>query len=281
MTASMAKSTGTSSSRMRPGGGARCYKHGATAPSMSLGHTHVTASTFFGRYIGRSGLRVARLGCQRGGSRCDGGQESRGLGQPGAQAVGCAGALGVGSDPDLLKVCFSLPLFRLGTADAINAKLTLPVAGSVDAHRGVVVMRGDDTVGADVDDALKALVVVFTGSPAAADQKLPGLSGVWPGALARPDRGCGRRGQDVLVGPCDRDTERACQNGGGVRPTLRRRAPGRTVPEGAFNPCGDCRPAGGRGRQRPVWHRDCPLRPGGSAPGPRPGRCATPRAVRL
>lgn len=183
--------------------------------------------------------------------------------------------------PDLLKVCFSLPLFRLGTADAINAKLTLPVAGSVDAHRGVVVMRGDDTVGADVDDALKAVVVVFTGSPAAADQKLPGLSGVWPGALARPDRGCGRRGQDVLVGPCDRDTERACQNGGGVRPTLRRRAPGRTVPEGAFNPCGDCRPAGGRGRQRPVWHRDCPLRPGGSAPGPRPGRCATPRAVRL
>jgi Domain of unknown function (DUF3372). len=38
-------------------------------------------------------------------------------------------------------------------------------------------MRVDDTVGADVDPALKGLVVVFNGSTAAVDQKLPGMSG--------------------------------------------------------------------------------------------------------
>jgi len=35
----------------------------------------------------------------------------------------------------------------------------------------------DDTVGADVDPALKGLVVVFNGSAAAVDQKLPGMAG--------------------------------------------------------------------------------------------------------
>ena len=38
-------------------------------------------------------------------------------------------------------------------------------------------MRVDDTVGADVDPDLKGLVVVFNGSAAAVDQKLPGMAG--------------------------------------------------------------------------------------------------------
>ena len=77
----------------------------------------------------------------------------------------------------LLKLRFSSPLFRLGSADAINAKVTFPVSGSADAHQGVIVMRVDDTVGADVDPALKGLVVVFNGSAASVDQKLPGMTG--------------------------------------------------------------------------------------------------------
>ena len=78
---------------------------------------------------------------------------------------------------DLLTLRFSSPLFRLGSADAINAKVTFPVSGSADAHQGVIVMRIDDTVGADVDPALKGLVVVFNGSASAVDQKLPGMAG--------------------------------------------------------------------------------------------------------
>ena len=77
----------------------------------------------------------------------------------------------------LLKLRFSSPLFRLGSADAINAKVSFPVSGSADAHQGVIVMRVDDTVGADVDPALKGLVVVFNGSGAAVDQLLPGMTG--------------------------------------------------------------------------------------------------------
>jgi hypothetical protein len=77
----------------------------------------------------------------------------------------------------LLRLRFSSPLFRLGSADAINAKVSFPVSGSADAHQGVIVMRVDDTVGADVDPALKGLVVVFNGSGAAVDQLLPGMTG--------------------------------------------------------------------------------------------------------
>jgi pullulanase-type alpha-1,6-glucosidase len=78
---------------------------------------------------------------------------------------------------DLLRLRFSSPLFRLGSAAAINAKVTFPVSGSAAAHQGVIVMRVDDTVGGDVDPALAGLVVVFNGSAAAVDQKLPGMAG--------------------------------------------------------------------------------------------------------
>ncbi|HYO18545.1 MAG TPA: pullulanase-type alpha-1,6-glucosidase, partial [Dermatophilaceae bacterium] len=77
----------------------------------------------------------------------------------------------------LLRLRFSSPLFRLGSAAAINAKVTFPVSGGAEAHQGVIVMRVDDTVGADVDPALKGLVVVFNGSAASVDQKLPGMTG--------------------------------------------------------------------------------------------------------
>ncbi|MEO7753625.1 MAG: alpha-1,6-glucosidase domain-containing protein, partial [Terracoccus sp.] len=78
---------------------------------------------------------------------------------------------------DLLKLRFSTPLFRLGTADAINAKVSFPVSGTTDAHDGVIVMRIDDTRGVDADPRLKGLVVVFNASASAVAQKVPGLSG--------------------------------------------------------------------------------------------------------
>ncbi|MGZ4750476.1 MAG: pullulanase-type alpha-1,6-glucosidase [Oryzihumus sp.] len=78
---------------------------------------------------------------------------------------------------ELLRLRFSSPLFRLGSADAIRAKVGFPVSGTGDAHPGVVVMRIDDTKGTDADPALKGLVVVFNASPAAVAQKLPGMTG--------------------------------------------------------------------------------------------------------
>ncbi len=53
--------------------------------------------------------------------------------------------------------------------------MSFPVSGSADAHDGVIVMRVDDTVGSDVDPALKGLVVVFNTSAEAVEQKVPGL----------------------------------------------------------------------------------------------------------
>ncbi|HET7477193.1 MAG TPA: pullulanase-type alpha-1,6-glucosidase [Dermatophilaceae bacterium] len=78
---------------------------------------------------------------------------------------------------DLLRLRFSTPLFRLGTAAAVNAKVSFPVSGTPDAHPGVVVMRIDDTVGGNADPALKGLVVVFNATPSPVTQELPGLAG--------------------------------------------------------------------------------------------------------
>ncbi|KQU70923.1 pullulanase-type alpha-1,6-glucosidase [Phycicoccus sp. Root101] len=78
---------------------------------------------------------------------------------------------------ELLRLRFSTPLFRLGNADAIRAKVSYPASGTADAVSGVIAMRIDDTVGADVDPRLKGLVVVINASPMAVTQKVPGLAG--------------------------------------------------------------------------------------------------------
>ena len=88
---------------------------------------------------------------------------------------------------DLLRLRFSTPLFRLGSADLINAKVAFPVCGTADAQPGVIVMRIDDTVGADADPRSKGLVVVFNASPTAVTQKVPGLAGArWRCRRCRP-----------------------------------------------------------------------------------------------
>ena len=78
---------------------------------------------------------------------------------------------------ELLRLRYSSPLFRLGSAQDIEAKVGFPVSGTADAHPGVVVMRVDDTVGRDADPALKGLVVVFNASPATVTQQVPGMAG--------------------------------------------------------------------------------------------------------
>jgi pullulanase-type alpha-1,6-glucosidase len=78
---------------------------------------------------------------------------------------------------DLLRLRFSTPLFRLGNADAINAKVSFPASGTADARPGVIAMRVDDTKGRDADPSLRGLVVVFNASPGAVTQKVPGLAG--------------------------------------------------------------------------------------------------------
>ncbi|MFB6725943.1 pullulanase-type alpha-1,6-glucosidase [Kribbella sp. NPDC056345] len=75
---------------------------------------------------------------------------------------------------DLLKLRFSTPLFRLGSADLIKAKLSYPLSGSTP---GVVTMRIDDTVGPNVDPALKGVLVVFNSTGSTVTQTVPGLAG--------------------------------------------------------------------------------------------------------
>ncbi len=77
----------------------------------------------------------------------------------------------------MLQLRSSTRLFRLGTSGAINAKVSFPASGTAEANPGVIAMRVDDTAGADVDPALKGLVVVFNASPDPVTQKVPGLAG--------------------------------------------------------------------------------------------------------
>src|SRR3954454_1011552 len=78
---------------------------------------------------------------------------------------------------ELLRLRLSTKLFRLGNAAAINAKVSFPVSGTTAAKSGVIVMRIDDTKGADVDPALRGAVVVFNATPNAVSQKVAGLTG--------------------------------------------------------------------------------------------------------
>ncbi len=80
---------------------------------------------------------------------------------------------------DLLRLRFSTPLFRLGSADLIRQKVTFPVSGTAAAHDGVIVMRIDDTVGRNVDPRLRGAVVVFNTGPQQVAQSVPGMSGAW------------------------------------------------------------------------------------------------------
>ncbi|GAB76656.1 alpha-1,6-glucosidases, pullulanase-type [Austwickia chelonae] len=78
---------------------------------------------------------------------------------------------------DLLRLRHSTPLFRLGSADAVKAKLSFPASGTASAVPGVIAMRLDDTRGAPVDPRLRGIVVVFNSTPAPVRQAVPGMAG--------------------------------------------------------------------------------------------------------
>ncbi|WP_405057750.1 pullulanase-type alpha-1,6-glucosidase [Kribbella sp. NBC_01505] len=96
------------------------------------------------------------------------------LGNPALKPTGADVQTASAAAADLLKLRFSTPLFRLGSAELINAKLSYPVSGSTP---GVVTMRIDDTVGPNVDPALKGVLVVFNTTGSAVTQTVPGLAG--------------------------------------------------------------------------------------------------------
>lgn len=82
---------------------------------------------------------------------------------------------------DLLRLRFSTPLFRLGSADLIDRKVTFPGSGP-DADPGVVVMHVDDRDGRhrtakDVDKALDGVLVVVNASDEPTTQVVEELAG--------------------------------------------------------------------------------------------------------
>ena len=73
---------------------------------------------------------------------------------------------------DLLRLRASTRLFRLGTAELVQSKVTFPVANSWHQLAGVVVMAIDDRL-APVDDRWSGLLVVFNSTPWLVRQTLP------------------------------------------------------------------------------------------------------------
>ena len=67
---------------------------------------------------------------------------------------------------DLLRIRRSSPLFQLGTAEAIQQRLSF-ANGGPDQIPGLIVMRISDTVGPDLDPGARSLVVIFNGSDTA------------------------------------------------------------------------------------------------------------------
>ncbi|MFH5822174.1 pullulanase-type alpha-1,6-glucosidase [Georgenia sp. AZ-5] len=77
---------------------------------------------------------------------------------------------------DLLRLRGSTGLFRLGSAEAIQQKVTFPGSGP-DATPGVITMSIDDLVGEDADPALDGVLVVFNASPEPVTQTVEALAG--------------------------------------------------------------------------------------------------------
>ncbi|HEV6954522.1 MAG TPA: pullulanase-type alpha-1,6-glucosidase [Promicromonospora sp.] len=78
---------------------------------------------------------------------------------------------------ELLELRHSTDLFRLGSAELIEQKVTFPGSGP-DAVPGVITMSIDDTAGRrDVDRRLDGVLVVLNASPEAATVEVPELAG--------------------------------------------------------------------------------------------------------
>jgi len=81
-----------------------------------------------------------------------------------------------GAALDLLRTRNEVGLLRLGTAELIEQKVSFPLSGPK-ADPGIIVMRIDDTVGADADSKHDGALVVFNASPEEKTQTLKDLVG--------------------------------------------------------------------------------------------------------
>jgi len=77
---------------------------------------------------------------------------------------------------DLMRIRYSSPLFRLGTAQLVQQRMDFP-SGGPDQTPGVIVMHLDDRSGRDLDPRWEGVVVVFNGSATATTQRVPSLAG--------------------------------------------------------------------------------------------------------
>ena len=77
---------------------------------------------------------------------------------------------------ELLRIRFSSPLFRLGSAQLIQDRVSFP-GGGPDQTPGVIVMAIDDRTGRDLDRRLEGVVVVFNASGEDTTQTVPSLAG--------------------------------------------------------------------------------------------------------
>ena len=77
---------------------------------------------------------------------------------------------------ELLRIRFSSPLFRLGTADRIQDRVAFPIGGPGQTP-GVITMTLDDQGGRDLDPRWEGIVVVFNATPDTQTQIVPTLAG--------------------------------------------------------------------------------------------------------
>lgn len=73
---------------------------------------------------------------------------------------------------ELLRIRFSSPLFRLGSAELIQQRVAFPTGGPTQT-RGVITMTLDDRTGPDLDPRFEGIVVIFNASNQPTTQTLP------------------------------------------------------------------------------------------------------------
>ncbi|MGN6333442.1 MAG: pullulanase-type alpha-1,6-glucosidase [Motilibacteraceae bacterium] len=91
--------------------------------------------------------------------------------EPSPSVIAAAGARA----EQLLEIRQSSPLFHLGSAALVQQRLSFPDGGP-DQLPGVITMRLDDRVGADLDPRWQDLVVVLNARPDAASVSVPGAT---------------------------------------------------------------------------------------------------------
>ena len=76
---------------------------------------------------------------------------------------------------ELLRIRFSSPLFRLGSAALVKQRVSFPTGGP-EQTPGVIVMAIDDRHGRDLDRRFEGVVVVFNASPEETTQTVPSIA---------------------------------------------------------------------------------------------------------